>query len=210
MLIDWTRFAPALVLLLTPGDLCNGAKVRYRDVTRDWEGYWRRTLSHGMHLIDLARAALGTWLLLDSLHGSPDARGLAKYAVVIVQGCIGLIAVFAQTVVCREPGAVNAPFAFVIGLLLAGLSPVSSLFAIALAMTIALGSRTPIAFFPVAAIANFGIGFWFKGKPAIVGLGVASLPVLIPFFWAMMFHRDMVVAHRAKRLESESQLPPPR
>ena len=41
MTIDWPKFLIALVLLLVPGDLFNGGKkVRYRDVTREWSGFW--------------------------------------------------------------------------------------------------------------------------------------------------------------------------
>ena len=209
MTIDWLKFLPALVLLLTPGDLFNGGeKARYRDVTRDWEGYWVRALLHGMHSIDLVRAALGTWLLLESLHGAPDPRGLAKYEVLMVQGGIRILAVFLQTVVCREKDAVNAPFTFVIGLLVGGLSPVVGLFAVALAVPVALGSRSALAFFPVLALGQLGIGFWFKGKGAVFSLGFGAFAALVPFLWAIMFRRDLVVAYRAKRQASDGSRSP--
>jgi len=210
MTIDWLMFLPALFLLLTPGDLFNGGKVRYRDVTRDWHDYWLRALAHGLHTIDLGRAALGTWLLLSSIEGIPDSHGLMKYAPLLLQGSIRLVAVLTQTVVCRERDAANAPFAFVIGLLLAGTSPEVNVLAVVLAATLALGSRTPVAFFPVVALAHLGIGFWFEGKRAVLGLAVGSVAAVMPFLWAMMFHRDLVVAYRAKRQTVENQLPPPR
>jgi hypothetical protein len=204
MTIDWIKFIPALVLLLTPADLFNGgAKVRYRDVMREWDGYWLRTLAHGMHTIDLARGALGTWLLLDSLHGAPNPHGFARYEVIVVQGIIRVTAILIQTVVCREENSINAPFTFVIGLLLAGISPVVALFAVALALPIALGSRTPVAFFPVVALAHLGIGFWFKGKSAVFSLSFGAIGAMIPFLWAIMFRRDLVVAYRAKPKEAE-------
>ncbi len=199
MTIDWLKFLPALVLLLTPGDLFNGGKIRFRDVTRDWDGYWLRALSHGLHTIDLARAALGTWLLLDALHGAVNPHGFAKYEVLLWQGGIRIFAVLFQTVVCREEHAVNAPFTFVIGLLLGGISPVVSLFAIALALPVARGSGAPAAFFPVVALAYLGIGFWFKGKGAVLGLTVGAAAAMLPFLWSLLFRREMVVAYRAKR-----------
>lgn len=210
MTIDWLKFIPALLFLLTPADLFNGSKVRYRDVTRDWDGYRSRVLVHGMHAIDLLRAALGTWLLLDSLQGAPNAHGLAKYAVLLTQGAVRILAVVLQTAVCRERDAANAPFAFVVGLLIAGTSPLVALFAIAFAAPIALGSRTPVAFFPVLALAHLGIGFWFKGKAAVLGLSFGAAAAMVPFLWAMMFHLELVVAYRAKRHNPEADLPPPR
>ena len=208
MTIDWLKFIPALLLLLTPGDLLNGRKTRYRDVTRDWDGYWQRTLIHGLHAADLIRGALGTWLLLNSLHGVVNPHGFAKYEVLITQGGIRIFAVFLQTVICREPEAANAPFAFVTGLLLGGSSPVVAAFAVALALPIALGTRAAIVFFPVVALAHLGIGFWFKGKGAVLTLSFGAVAAMIPFLWALMFRRDLVVAYRAKRqTESSSHSP---
>jgi hypothetical protein len=204
MTIDWLKFLPALLLLLTPGDLFNGSKVRYRDVTRDWDGYWLRALAHGLHTFDLARGALGTWLLLNSLHGAVNPHGFAKYEVLLTHGGIRIFAVLIQTIVCREPEAVNAPFAFVVGLLLGGSSPVVAAFAVALAMPIALGTRAAIVFFPVVALAHLGIGFWFNGKGAVLGQSFGAVAAMVPFLWSLMFRRDLVVAYRAKRLPADS------
>lgn len=204
MTINWLMFVPALLLLLTPGDLFNGSKVRYRDVTRDWDDYWLRALAHSLHTVDLVRGALGTWLLLNSLHGAVNPHGFAKYEVLVTQGGIRILAVFIQTIVCREPEAVNAPFTFVVGLLLGGSSPVVAAFAVALALPIALGTRAAIVFFPVVALADLGIGFWFKGKGAVLGLSFGAVAAMIPFLWALMFRRDLVVAYRAKRQPADS------
>lgn len=207
MTIDWFTFFPALALLLTPGDLFNGGKIRYRDVSRDWNGYWRLTFAHGLHTIDLARAALGTWLLLGSLHGAANPHGFQKYEVLFLPGVILIFATFIQAVVCREEDSINAPFAFVTGLLLGGSSPIVALFAVALALTAALGSRTPAAFFPVLGLAHLGIGLWFKGKGAVLGLSFDATAAMIPFLWAIMFRREMVVAYRAKRREGAKHSP---
>ena len=208
MTIDWLMFVPALLLLLTPGDLFNGGKARYRDVTRDWDGYWLRTLAHALHTADLIRAALGTWLLLNSLHGAVNPHGFAKYEVLLTQGGIRIFAVFIQTIVCREPEAANAPFAFVVGLLLGGSSPVVAAFAIALALPVALGTRSAIAFFPVVALAHLGIGFWFQGKGAVLRLCFGAVAAMIPFLWSLMFRRDLVVAYRAKRQPTDNSHSP--
>ena len=198
--IDWPPFLAALVLLLTPGDwFCSKEKTRYRDLSRDWTDYWPRILSHGMHTIDLARAALGTWLLLDSLQTVPNARGFARYAVICTQGAIRIFAVIVQTTTCRNPESANAPFAFVTGLLLTGISPLVAPFALAFAIPIAMGSNTPAAFFPVLGIMHLAIGFWFNGKGAVFGLGFGAIAALIPTLIALAFHRELVVAYRAKR-----------
>ena len=210
MIVDWLKFLPALVLLLTPLSLFYGEKTRYRDISRDWDQHWTLILTHGSHAIDLGRAALGTWWLLDSLQTVPNAHGLERYLPLLTQGSIRILAVLLQTVVCREPEHANAPFAFVTGLLLGGSAPVVALFALALAIPVAAGSRTPIAFFPLVAIAHFAIGFWFKGKGAVIGLSFGAIAATIPVLWSFMFHRDLVVAYRAKKVTKETALDPMR
>ncbi len=71
MLIDWLKFISALVLLLTPAGILHDQKVRYRPISRDWADHWTQILSLGLHAIDLVRAALGMWLLVESLHSAP-------------------------------------------------------------------------------------------------------------------------------------------
>ena len=203
MTIDWITFLPAVVLLLTPGDLFNSGKIRYRDVSRDWG----RSLAHGLHSIDFARAALGTWLLLESLHGAVNPRGLQKYEVLFLQGGIRILAVLLQTVVCREEHSVNAPFTFVTGLLLGDVAPLVALFALAVALPVALGSRSAAAYFPVIARPYLGVGVWFKGKPAMLGLIFSAFAVFLPLLWALMFRREFVSTYRAKRhIEELSKL----
>jgi hypothetical protein len=204
LLIDWPQFLAALVLLLTPGALFYGKKkTRYRDITRDLDGYWPRIFTHGLHAIDLARAALGTWLLIDSLQSVPNPHGFAKYAVLFTQGSIRILAVFLQTVVCKEPDHANAPFTFVVGLLLAGVSPLVGLFACALAIPLTMGLRLPAVFFPLVGLAHLGIGFWFKGKGAVLGLGFGAAAAMVPTLWSLLFRRDLVVAYRAKPMSDE-------
>ena len=209
MLIDWPQFLAALVLLLTPGDwFCDKQKTRYRELSRDWSDFWPRILSHGMHTIDFARAALGTWLLLESLHSVPNARGAAKYAVLFTQGSIRIFAVVLQTTTCRQADSANAPFAFVTGLLLTGISPLVAAFALAFTIPIAMGSNTPAAFFPVLGIMHLAIGFWFKGQGAVFGLSFGAIAAILPTVISLAFHRELVVPYRAKRGTTD-KLPDP-
>ena len=208
LLVDWPQFAAALVLLLVPGGLFHGKKVRYREISRDWDEHWPRMLAHGLHTIDFLRAALGTWLLLDSLHGVPNPHGIAKYAVVLTQGSIRILAVWLQTIFCKHEDSANAPFAFVAGLLVTGMSPLGSLFALALAIPVAMGSRTPAAFFPVLAVVYLGVGVWFDGKGAVIPLAFGSFAATVPLLWAMLFRRELVTTYRAKRQTNEPWTPP--
>lgn len=116
MLIDWLRLVPALVFLLTPIAVFHDKHVRYRALMRDWEGYWRRTLSLGLHTIDLLRALLGVWLLTEAVRRVPEAQGLMRFGAYFVHGAVLCVATVVQAVVCKEPEAAHAPFAFVVGL----------------------------------------------------------------------------------------------
>jgi hypothetical protein len=208
LIVDWPQFAAALVLLLVPGGLFHGKKTRYREISRDWDEHWPRVFAHALHTVDLVRAALGTWLLINSLHSVTNPHGLAKYAVLFTQGSIRILAVWLQTVFCRQPDSANAPFAFVTGLLLAGISPLVAVFALALAIPLAMGSRTPAAFFPIVAIAHLAIGFWFKGKGAVLALSFGASAAMVPLLWAMLFRRELVLVYRAKRLADDHQPEP--
>ena len=65
-----------------------------------------------------------------------------------------------------------------------------------------------MAFFPLVGLAHLGIGFWFNGKGAVLGLGFGAVAAMVPFLWSLLFHRDLVVAYRAKRLDEGQQLDP--
>src|SRR5438876_5032239 len=107
--IDWLRFLPALVLLLTPIGIFHGAKFRLRPVSRGWDHrHWAQVSTVSFHVVDLARAALGSWLLIRSLTAAPGAHGLAVQAPMILQGAVRVLAVLLQTVICKEPDSANA------------------------------------------------------------------------------------------------------
>ncbi|MDP3178917.1 MAG: hypothetical protein Q8M76_13505, partial [Spirochaetaceae bacterium] len=117
MIIDWLKFAPALFLLLLPIGVFHGKKVRFRPIARDWADHWSKILTLGLHWIDLSRAALGGWLLVESLSLSPGAAGIMRYSVLVTLGAVMILAVALQTFVCKERDSANAPFMFVTGLL---------------------------------------------------------------------------------------------
>jgi hypothetical protein len=96
----------------------------------------------------------------------------------------------------------------VIGLLLTGISPLVALFACALAIPLAMGARAPVAFFPLLGLAHLGIGFWFKGKGAVLSLGFGAIAVTVPFLWSMLFYKDLAIGYRARRLD-EARRPDP-
>lgn len=198
MIVDWVTFLPALVLLLTPVRLFHGKKTGFREVSREWDKHWLLILKHEMHWIDLGRAALGTWLLIESLHAAPGAHGSAKYAPVLTQGAIRILAVLLQTVICREANHANAPFAFVTGLLLGAVSPLVGGFALAVAIPLAMGTRSTTAYFPLLGLAQLGFGFWFKGKGVVLPLSFGLVAAFVPVLWEIMFHRALVIPYRTK------------
>ncbi|MBI5770306.1 MAG: hypothetical protein HZA93_21200 [Verrucomicrobia bacterium] len=209
LIVDWPQFFAAIFLLLTPGSLFyRSKKIRYREISREWDDHLVRVLAHGLHAIDLVRAALGTWLLLEALPVERDAHGLAKYTPLFVQGLVQILAVWLQTVTCPEPEHANAPFAFVIGLLLAGSSPAIAAFACALALPLTMGARTPGAFFPLLGLTHLVAGYFFKEEGGLLGLGFGAIAAMVPFVWALLFRRELVIAYRAGRLSEDQPLDP--
>jgi hypothetical protein len=212
MIIDWPRFAFALLLLLLPIGLFHGKKVRFRPIARDWEGQWSSIFTLGQHWIDLGRAALGGWLLIEALELSAGQTGFMRYSVLGAEGAIMIAAVGLQTFVCREPDSANAPFAFVTGLLLGVYPPIVAGFPILLAATAATGSRVPAAYFPFLAILLPGIAFLFEGRKSLIMTAFGFCAVILPWLLSIMFHRDLVITYRARRRNPDTQsgLPPHR
>ena len=212
MIIDWLKFAPALFLLLLPIGLFHGKKIRFRSISRDWDGHWSSVLSLGLHWIDLGRAALGGWLLIEALKLSPGGAGFLRYSVLGTEGAVMIIAVGLQTFVCKEEDAAHAPFAFVTGLLLGVYPPIIAGFPIILAIAIAAGLRIPVAYFPCLALFLVAIGFGFDGKKSLLILALGFSAVVLPWLFTIMFPRDLVFTYRARQrsLDAENALPPRR
>ncbi len=212
MLIDWLKFPAALFLLLLPIGLFHGQKIRFLAISRDWEGRRSLILTLGLHWIDLGRAALGGWLLLQSLALDPGALGFMRYSVPLTLGAIMILAVCLQTFVCKEPDSANAPFAFVTGMLFGVFTPVTAGFPFLIALTAAAGSRVPVAYFPVLALSLAGVGYVFDGRKTVVLLACGCCATLAPWLLSIMFPRELVLSYRAKRSSKDtaSPLPPHR
>lgn len=212
MLIDWIKFAPALCLLLLPTGAFHGKKIRFRPLTRDWVGHWSQILTLSLHWIDLARAALGGWLLVDSLTLAPGAAGIRHYSVPLALGAVMLVAVALQTFVCKAKDSAHAPFMFVTGLLLGVYPVVLVVFPLVLALTLTLGFRFPAGYFPLLALLFAGSGFLFKGKTIMLELALGCVAAVFPWLLSTMFRRELVVTYRAKRPQSNGDAPlaPPR
>lgn len=202
MVIDWLKFIPALALLLTPATLFHGPQVRYRGIGRDWDRHWRQILSLGSHTIDLGRAALGSWLLLESVSASPVAGGIARQLPLLLTGSIRMLAVLIQTVTCREPDRANAPFTFVAGLLFGGASPLAALFSSVLSLALTTGARAPVAFFPLLAAAHLAMAYLFGGPGLAVRAIAGAAAVSVPWVWSLLFRRQLVIAYLPRRAES--------
>ena len=199
MIVDWIRFAAALVLLLTPIAVFHGKHVHYRPIRRDLDAHWSRILRLGLHALDAARGAVGGWLLVNALGQDPAAHGLFRYSVMLTQGAVLLAAVTLQTFFCREPDCAHAPFAFVLGLLFGFCPPVIAGFSLVLALAVAGGSRTPAAFFPTLSLAVLALGFLLGGKAMVVQLIFGICAIMLPWLYSLLFSRDLVISYRARR-----------
>jgi len=199
MIVDWIRFATALVLLLTPIAVFHGKHVHYRPIRRDLDAHWSRILRLGLHAFDAARGALGGWLLVHALGGDPAAHGFFRHGAMLTQGAVLLAAVTAQTCFCREPDCSHAPFAFVAGLLFGFCPPVIAGFSLVLALAVAGGSRTPAAFFPTLSVAALALGVLLGGKALVVKLIFGLCAILLPWLYSLLFSRDLVISYRARR-----------
>ncbi len=200
LIIDWARFVPAVVLLLTPIAILQGPAVHFRDIDRDWDRHWPQIRSLWQHYFDFARAALGTWLLLAALAPVANAHGIARYAPLLVQGGLRILAVFLQTLVCRERDSINAPFAFLTGLLIAGASPLVAVIVLSLTVAFTTGARAPAAFFPLLAVMCPAVGLLFGGTALMINSLPGSCVALLPWLWSLLFHRELVVAYRSSHL----------
>jgi hypothetical protein len=207
--INWILLALALALLLVPIAVFHGERVRYRALMRDWDGYWGRTLTLGLHAIDLLRSMLGVWLLAEALRRAPEAQGALRYAAVAAQGGVLCVATLLQAAFCKEPETAHAPFAFIIGLTLVHVPPPVAGFSLVLAGALALGANSPTGFFPVLALGVVGTGFLFEGKKLVFECAVLAAAILMPWLFTLLFPRHFVCSYRAKR-RTEPPPPPPR
>jgi hypothetical protein len=196
MLINWLMLVPAALLLVVPTAVFHGPDVRYRAVSRGWSGHWRQILTFEWHWIDFVRAAAGAWLLQAALVRAPEARGLAGQSAFLTQTGVVAFAVLLQTAVCRELDTARAPFAFIVGLACGWLPPLIAGFGIVFACTLAAGARSPSAFFPLLAVSVSAAGYLFTGKKFATVLAAFAAVTLVPWLFALLFNRTLVVAYR--------------
>ena len=199
MIIDWVKFAPALLLILLPIGLFHGKKTRFRYISREWDDHWPQILTLGLHWIDLGRAIIGAWWLSESLKLGNSAVGIERYGVPLITATVFTLGVLLQTFVCKERDSANAPFMFVTGLALGFYAPATAGFPILLALTIACGARSPVTYFPLLAVGVMGGGYVFEGKPAMLKICLTASALMLPWLLTLMFGRDLVITYRAKR-----------
>src|SRR5690242_19189195 len=153
MQIDWLKLVPAILLLIIPLGLFHGRKVRFRSLPSGFDSYWSRVFALGSHTVDLLRAALGAWLLVEAITLSPDLKGPLRFVPPGVQAVTLVVAMILQTFVCKETDAANPPYAFALGMVLGFLPPLVAGFALFVGVMAAFGVRSVGGFFPLLAIA---------------------------------------------------------
>ncbi len=202
MSIDWLKLIGALVLLLTPAAVFHGHRVHHRDLTRDWDGYWGRTLRLWTHGFDLIRAFAGAWLLMQAIARAPEAQGLMKYAPLALRGIILCAATILQTMISKERDAMNAPVAFAIGLTVSLLPPHAALPGLIVAFLFAYGTHLRAAFFPVLAIASAGLAALFlRGTISLDVVGLAAA-LILPGLLPVLFSSHLVCPYLTRKPSS--------
>lgn len=202
MIIHWTIFLPAVILLLIPITLFHGPKIRYRGISHDWRTIWPNAFDLGLHSIDFGRAVLGAWLLVDSLSRGP-ATGLMRHSILITHAGVLIAAVILQITFRAKPDTVHAPFTFVAGLVLGFYPPSIAAYALLLAVVAALGTKAPSVFFPVLGLALAAVGTVFVKKFTLT-LAVGVLVVTLPWLWSLLFRCEMMASYRARRASDDS------
>jgi hypothetical protein len=198
MSLFWLTFPPALFLLFPPVGVFHHQAVHYRAISRDWHRHWAQILSLRLHLLDLARAALGGWLMRQALlPGASAGTSLALQAGML------MVAVAAQ-MLCKAERAVLAPFTFVAGLVL-GYCPITvGGFALALAVALSAGLRVPASFFPLLGIAVTGAGVFFQGPEGAPRVAVIAAAAVLPWLIMLLSRRRFVVAYLARHASRSS------
>jgi hypothetical protein len=205
LLIDWSKFLPALLLLLTPIALFHGKRVRHRALPQDWSAHWGRTFALGLHTIDFGRALLGAWYLTVALTARPGAGELARLYPLLAGAGVLAGAVVLQTFVCREPYSAHAPFAFVSGLVLGFLPIPVAAFALLLAIVTTYGTRAATAYFPVLGFATLASGLLFDPKKLFLPVLATAIVLILPWLLVLLFPRQWVVTHALKRVRDKDR-----
>jgi hypothetical protein len=175
----------AVVCLWTPTALVSSPQIRERlrkPARRRDEGI--ASLARcWLNWVDLARAALGAWLLQSEVlafRAGQDDTGqvytVALYAVLFV-------AVIAQTLWIGRPVRIIGPAFFISGLTVVLCGPMIGIFALLLGFASALVLRRlslSFAFVPLSLV-GFGLIFHKIGAMVIFNAALFALPVLLAF-----------------------------
>lgn len=200
MRIDWFQFSAALLLLLTPIGLFHGRRVRFRPLQRQWgDEHWGQVFRFGLHAIDLLRAVLGTWLLLEAVTRVPEARGILRHGVLLSHAAVLWLGVLLQAMVCKEPDSIHAPFTFVTGIVAVYFYPAIAGFALVLAVMVPMATRIAASFFPSLALLLVAIGYLLSGQAKILELAIAGMAAFLPFLLSLLLNRQFVIAYRPRR-----------
>ncbi|MBI5692433.1 MAG: hypothetical protein HZC55_20310 [Verrucomicrobia bacterium] len=204
MSLDWARIAPALLLLLPPVGLFHGRKVHLRALSRDWEGYWRRTFALPLHYLDLVRGAAGAWLLAAALTPAASAAAQVRHEALALKIALLALAALLQAAVCKERDSAHAPIAFLIGVVIGTAPPLASAFGLVIAVALPLGANSPAAFFPMLAITVPAAGSLFTGRSHLYELITVAVVAIVPWIFTLLFSRDFVSSYRASPKRSIS------
>lgn len=208
MSIDGLSLAGAAVLLLPPAAAFQGRRVRHLPAGRDWDGHWRWILAVRWHWLDLLRGALGAWLLQRAIPADAAAAGWARFLPFIVQAAVLWPGVLLQTVVCRDPALVHAPFTWVVGVVAVLFFPTTAALALSLTLALAGGLRTPPAFFPILAASLGVLSFLLSGTRHAGTVAVVAGCLLLPTFASLLLRKPLAVTYQRRR--SPGSLPPRR
>ncbi|MFM7752633.1 MAG: hypothetical protein ACKPB0_19665, partial [Opitutaceae bacterium] len=139
---------------------------------------------------------------------APGAQGIMKYAPLAARGLVVCAATIVQTMVCKERDAMNAPFAFAIGLAVSLLPFQIVLPGLIVAFLFAYGTDLRAAFFPVLAISSAGFGALFLGKKLPFDLAGIGASLILPGLLPVLFSRHLVCPYVARKPAAAN--PPPR
>lgn len=193
MTIQWSLFAPGLLLLLLPADRLLSAKVELRSFDsfqtlhqsprfRPW--WWVPVL-----WVDPLRGLAGTLLLKNALSiGSVDALLAANPAFWLMSGIL-VGAVACQMICRRAPDVLLAPIGFMMGVVFALAPWPVALIGVATGMVALFGLRRFDAFFsaalPGVILSGLALEAGMMGlAPALAAL---SLPIIAAFLTRSTF-----------------------
>ncbi len=193
--VDWMAFGVGALLLLFPLPLFYGKDVQYRELDRTWRRLLSSVFALSWHWIELLRALGGTWLLMQSISlGRSISDQMPPLIAVLFLAVVVCVGVVVQMVSCKASDSFNAGFATVVAVVAVLFPPIVAGLSLILAIMVAVGVRSAVAFFGALAASVAVLGAALYQNWLVLGAGVVAsfLPLILP----MMFHRELVLAHR--------------